>query len=390
MKRLLLLVLVLAIPSLSTAAVTNSFWNVNTSNLVVKAINLNGSNITDWSQIGGGGSGSITNIAAGYGISISSGYGPEATVTVDTNIIASQSWVTGQWWANAATGTVANALYSTSSGIASNLHSGSATTGQVATANGSGGTFWATPAAGGGITNGQSNVEVSGRFYRDPVYASTNDIYGMSDYFTNSTLDASWFIINKGSWTIGLTNGCLRWLSPTEGNSDLHIVGKMIPAAITNGPWQATVFLKSITPSAGASARLDSQFFVAEATNGIWRGLATYRCLSSSDTIPYFWRAFWSTPTSGAEQTDTQITGTSIRMSFHGGTKEAWQIEFTGTSLVTRVGSWVPGGMPIWRTKSTQTKTNYTTCPVAIGISCNDNGNAGGGMEIGPFIFEAP
>jgi hypothetical protein len=51
------------------------------------------------------------------------------------------------------TGSVAHATtadYATSSGIASNVHSGSATTGQVATANGSGGTFWATPAAGGG------------------------------------------------------------------------------------------------------------------------------------------------------------------------------------------------------------------------------------------------
>jgi hypothetical protein len=268
--------------------------------------------------------------------------------------------------------------------------SGSATTGQVATANGTGGTFWATPAAGGGITNGQSNVEVSGRFFRDPVYASTNDIYGMSDYFTNATLDASWFIINPGSWTIGLTNGCLRWLSPIENIADLHIVGKMIPAAITNGPWRATAFLKAVTPSAGATSRLDTQFFVADATNGIWRGLATYRCLSGADTVPYFWRAFWSTYRSGQEQSDTQITGSALKTSFQGGTKEAWQIEFTGTSLVTRVGSWVPGGIPLWRSTNTQTKTNYTTCPVAVGISCFDALNSGGGMEVGPFIFEAP
>ena len=45
-----------------------------------------------------------------------------------------------------------NIGYATSSGIASNLHSGAASTGQVATANGSGGTFWATPAAGGAAT----------------------------------------------------------------------------------------------------------------------------------------------------------------------------------------------------------------------------------------------
>jgi hypothetical protein len=47
------LLCLLALPALLQAAPTNSFWNVNTSNLVVKAINLNGSNITAWSQVGG-------------------------------------------------------------------------------------------------------------------------------------------------------------------------------------------------------------------------------------------------------------------------------------------------------------------------------------------------
>jgi hypothetical protein len=290
-----LLTLFLLVSTLAAAGVKTNYFNASpmvVSNLLVQSgITLGSSNITDWSQIGGGGAGSVTNIAAGYGISISSGYGPEATVTVNTNIIASQAWVSGQgfttlaqvwsagaltnnwtggaivldaanantntfggflvigparyqangatasgegswanfyalasgvgaWANNGATasgegswamgvGAVAtndsfafgaeakatntntfvwsdettpigstmnkqftvyaangyrllggpiegngsgltNIGYATSSGIASNLHSGSATSNQVATANGSGGTFWTTPAAGGG------------------------------------------------------------------------------------------------------------------------------------------------------------------------------------------------------------------------------------------------
>jgi hypothetical protein len=66
---------------------TNVQVTVNSSTQLVSVVN----GVTNLL----GGAGSITNIAAGYGISISSGYGPEATVTVDTNIIASQAWVTG-------------------------------------------------------------------------------------------------------------------------------------------------------------------------------------------------------------------------------------------------------------------------------------------------------
>jgi hypothetical protein len=65
--------------------------------------------------------------------------------------------------------------YSTSSGIASNLHSGSATTGQVATANGSGGTFWATPAAGVATTPWTNSIMLRTGSFRN---ATTNDFLG--------------------------------------------------------------------------------------------------------------------------------------------------------------------------------------------------------------------
>jgi hypothetical protein len=65
--------------------------------------------------------------------------------------------------------------------------SGSATTGQVATANGSGGTFWATPAAGGATTPWTNSVMFRTGSFRN---ATTNDFLG-GIITGNETLDTA-------------------------------------------------------------------------------------------------------------------------------------------------------------------------------------------------------
>ena len=286
MKRLLLLVLVLAIPSLSTAAVTNSFWNVSTSNLVVKAINLNGSNITDWSQIGGGGAGSVTNIAAGYGISISSGYGPEATVTVNTNVIASQAWVTGLGYAPTnGLATIAslggyvqtqeltnasNTLWqATASKAATNapltgFSSGSATSNQTLYANGTSGTFWATPGAGGATTPATNDV----RWLVDSTYPNTiNDLVGFAPHsFLPSQASATAPIVDgptlynaaTNNWTMLLalryqrevTGSNLQWSVLRSGESSTftsnYTVRVVYTNTLTGAAWAGTLFTNTI------------------------------------------------------------------------------------------------------------------------------------------------
>jgi hypothetical protein len=101
--------------------------------------------------------------------------------------------------------TAGNALaanYSTSSGIASNVHSGSATTGQVATANGSGGTFWATPAAGGATT---TSVWVTGVLPTQWTYNRTGTVAGsnnMAAVYGFGTLGLVTSQANQQNWTL--------------------------------------------------------------------------------------------------------------------------------------------------------------------------------------------
>jgi hypothetical protein len=111
--------------------------------------------------------------------------------------------------------------YATSSGIASNLHSGNATTGQVATANGSGGTFWATPAAGGAATPATNSILLGALDWR----AASS-----SDYISGAT---GWNSLN--AYSSGVADSFAALLNSATNKYTGTLYFKFsVPSTVTN------------------------------------------------------------------------------------------------------------------------------------------------------------
>jgi hypothetical protein len=200
----------------------------------------------------GSGSGSITNIAAGYGVTVSSGYGPEATVTVDTNIIASQAWVSGQGYTTLAQVWSAGALSNNWTGGAITLDAANSNT------NTFGGFLVIGPAryqANGGIASGygswaNNNGEASGV----GSWANASSTASGNGSWANASGNAS----GEGSWANGgIASGAGSWANASGIASG--------QSSWANASGEASG-LRSWAMGVGAEATHDSTFVWSDGT----------------------------------------------------------------------------------------------------------------------------
>jgi hypothetical protein len=214
------LLCILALPALLQAAPTNSFWNVSTSNLVVKAINLNGSNITDWSQIGTSGTDSNTVnalIAAGTSLNASNWLGwagasnwlHTAFLSINGTSTVAQTALAG-WPTQWAWSSITNAGAVVTNGGNATLGTVSANAGTFTTLTiPSGGTLTVN-----GVQNNVLNIYTTinnGTNYVNQTIYSTNISYTTYLVVTNQTVTntVDTYVNIGGNFTVG--NGASFW-----------------------------------------------------------------------------------------------------------------------------------------------------------------------------------
>jgi hypothetical protein len=204
-----------------------------------------------------------------------------------------------------------NIGYAASSGIASNLHSGSATTGQVATANGSGGTFWATPAAGGATTGMRVMLTPGGALTFGSVSnalivgTASATGYGINTdtlLFDPTTPQLAPWQMPVIAYTGGAVNVAITWSEPAAG-------------AKTNvwELWTAQSVSNAVVPSAWVVSAVITQQ-VNQTTNAltVWTGTITPSWTNSYPAPAFFGLFRNSTNTADIAASTSSVYGVTL------------------------------------------------------------------------------
>jgi hypothetical protein len=206
-----------------------------------------------------------------------------------------------------------NIGYAASSGIASNVHSGNATTGQVATANGSGGTFWATPAAGGATTPWTNSIMLRTGSFRN---ATTNDFLG-GIITGNETLDtasgASVALFNTvANAATNLYNGSAWFVFPWPAGNDmttLQLGFRKSGTTATNFP--LTLMYSNRLTQATASMVLTGQAPVADTT--YWTNMSIASSICTQAVQGSEWLLRWDASFGASVSTTQGYMGIAIQ-----------------------------------------------------------------------------